>query len=160
MESDAMDSQDTRIAERIVLCKRERRAYEIWLETLTPVNFLLVGVGGVMSLVAGLSIVTKAGVDPKIAGWVAIVGALLTGLHSRLKCDPHQKECVRLSSQFAELQIEYERLQVDTDVSRRTAQLLALEHRLATIRGTGEARPSRKSIAQAEREIDGTKQLA
>jgi hypothetical protein len=44
-----------------------------------------------MSLVAGLSIVTKAGIDPKIAGCVAIVGALLTGLHSRLKCDTHQK---------------------------------------------------------------------
>lgn len=63
-----METQDARIAERIVLCKRERRANDIWLEKLTPVNFMLVGVGGVMSLVAGLSIITKAEINTQAAG--------------------------------------------------------------------------------------------
>lgn len=155
-----MDTQDARIAERIVLCKRERRAYEIWLETLTPANFLLVGVGGVMSLVAGLSIITKAElIQPQTAGWIAVVGALLTGLHNRLKCDPHQKECIKLANQFAELQTEYERLQVETDISAKKMQLLALEHRLATIKGGRGARPSQRSIERAEREIDAAAEV-
>lgn len=51
---------NTRIEERIQLCKLERRSYEIWLKTLSPANFLLVGVGGVLSFVAGLSIITEA----------------------------------------------------------------------------------------------------
>ncbi|MEQ5842987.1 hypothetical protein N0A02_26380 [Paraburkholderia acidicola] len=150
-----MEAPDTRIAERIILCKRERRAYEIWLRTLTPANFMLVGVGGLLSLVAGLSIVTKAELIPThIAGWIAVVGALLTGLHNRLKCDPHQKECTKLANQFSELQTEYERLQVEPDMSAKERQLQALEHRLATIRGGRGARASQSSIERAEREID------
>ena len=75
---------NTRTEDRINLCKWERRSYEIWLKTLSPANFLLIGVGGVLSLVAGLSIITEAGlVDTKIAGWVAVFGAVLTGLHNR-----------------------------------------------------------------------------
>jgi hypothetical protein len=62
---------NARIAGRIVLCKCERRAYEIWLKTLTPANFLLVGVGSVLSLISGLSMVTEAQLlTLKIAGWM------------------------------------------------------------------------------------------
>ncbi len=85
-----------RIEERIKLCKIEKRSYQIWLKTLTPANFLLVGVGGVLSLLAGLSIVTEAQlVETTTAGWLAVVGAALTGLHNRLKSEPHQAECMK-----------------------------------------------------------------
>jgi len=146
---------DTRISERIALCKQERRAYEIWLTKLTPANFFLVGLGGVLSLIAGLSIITEANlIEPKIAGWIAVLGALLTGLHNRLKCDPHQAECKKLANQFAELQTDYERLELETDEQARRDQLMSLEHKRAAIRAGRGAQPSDSSIKRAKREID------
>jgi hypothetical protein len=146
---------DARLAERIALCKQERRSYEIWLSRLTPANFVLLGLGGVLSLIAGLSIVTEAKlIDPKVAGWMALIGAVLSGLHSRLKCDPHQAECRRLAAQFAELQTEYERLELELDEAARREQLLSLEHKLATVRAGRTARPSNVSIERARHEIE------
>lgn len=147
--------QNTRIEERIHLCKLERRSYEIWLKTLSPANFLLIGVGGVLSLVAGLSIITEAGlVDTKIAGWIAVFGAVLTGLHNRLKCEPHQAECKKLANQFSELQTDYERLELETDDRARKEQLMALELKLAAIRAGRGASPSNSSIEKAKQEIE------
>ena len=131
----------------------EKRSYEIWLRTLTPANFLLVGVGGVLSLVAGLSIVTEATlVSTTVAGWVAVGGAALTGLHNRLKCEPHQAECKKLANQFAKLQIEYEALQMEKDQKKLHEGLLAAEVVLASIRGSRGASPSKASINKARRE--------
>ena len=147
---------DTRIAERIGFCRLEHRAYEHWLKMLTPANVLLAGIGGVLSLVAGLSIVTDATlIGPKAAGWIAIVGAVLTGLHNGLRCDPHQAECRRLANQFEGLQTEYERLQLEADERARGEQLLGLEQKLATIVGGRGARPSASSVARAKREMEG-----
>lgn len=142
---------ERRIKERIRLCKVQRRAYEIWLKTLTPANFLLVGVGGVLALVAGLSIVAEAQlISTKAAGWIAVAGAGLTGLHAKLKCEPHQTECKKLANQFAELQTEYECLQLIRDDKARNEQLIALEHKLSAIRAGRQALPSRGAIAKAE----------
>ena len=151
-----MDNNDTtRITERIRLCKLERRSYEIWLKTLSPANFLLVGIGGILSLVAGLSIVTEAGlIETKIAGWIAVLGAVLTGLHNRLKCEPHQAECKRLANQFAGLQTHYERLELETDQQSKKNQLMSLEQKLAEIRTGRGASPSNSSIRKAEKEIE------
>ena len=147
---------DTRIAERIALCKLEHHAYEHWLKTLTPANVLLAGVGSVLSLVAGLSIVTDANlVEPKVAGWITVFGALLTGLHNRLRCDPHQAACRRLANQFAEIQTEYERLQLESDDHLKREQLLSLEQKLAAIVARRDARPSASSVARAKRELGG-----
>ena len=148
---------DQRIGERIRLCKVQRRAYEIWLKTLTPANFMLVGVGGVFALVAGLAIITEAQlVSAKAAGWLAVAGAVLTGLHAKLKCEPHQAECKKLANQFAELQTEYESLELVRDELAKNEQLIALEHKLAAIRAGRQALPSNRAIAIAEREIEGT----
>lgn len=146
-----------RIQERIRLCTVQRRAYEIWLKTLTPANFLLVGVGGVLALVAGLAIVAEAQLIPtKAAGWIAVAGAALTGFHAKLKCEPHQGECKKLANQFAELQTEYECLQLIQDDTARNEQLIALEHKLAAIRAGRQALPSRGAIAKAEKDIADT----
>ena len=146
---------NTRIEERIQLCKRERRSYEIWLKTLSPANFLLDGVGGVLSLVAGLSIITEAGlIETKVAGWIAVLGAVLTGLHNRLKCEPHQAECKKLANQFAELQTDYERLEMENDEQAKSSQLMTLEQKLAAIRAGRGASPSRSSIDKAIQEIE------
>ena len=154
-----MKTMDTnynkRIIERIKLCKLERRSYEIWLKTLSPVNFMLVGVGGILSLVAGLSIITEAElICTKTAGWIAVVGAALTGLHNRLKCEPHQAECKKLANQFAELQTDYERLGLETDEQEKKIQLMAFEQKLASIRAGRGASPSNSSTEKAKRELE------
>lgn len=146
---------EQRIEERIKLCKIERRSYEIWLNALTPANFLLVGVGGVLSLVAGLSIVSEAKlVEPYVAGWVVVVGALLTGLHNRLKCEPHQAECKKLGNQFAELQTDYERLELESDDQTRKEQLMSLEQKLAAIRAGRGASAAEYCVNRARIEIE------
>lgn len=146
---------DQRIRERIQLCKLEKRSYEIWLKTLAPANFLLVGIGGVLSLVAGLSIVTEAAlVETTTAGWIAIAGAALTGLHNRLKCEPHQAGCNKLANQFAELQTNYERLELETDEQEKKIQLMSLEQKLAIIRSGRGASPSNRSLSKAKRELE------
>ena len=150
-----LTDHDTRIRERILQCKLERRSYEVWLTRLTPANFLLVGVGGILSLVAGLSIVSEAQlINDYTAGWVAVGGAVLTGLHNRLKFEPHQAECKKLARQFAELQTEYERLGLESDEQERKCQLMALEKKLAAIHARRGAHPSKRSIRTAEREIE------
>lgn len=144
-----------RIEERIKLCKIEKRSYQIWLKTLTPANFLLVGVGGVLSLLAGLSIVTEAQlVETTTAGWLAVVGAALTGLHNRLKCEPHQAECMKLANQFAELQTEYERLQIEVEETKLKEGLMAADGILSSIRASRGASPSDASIRKAKREME------
>jgi hypothetical protein len=115
---------------------------------------MLAGIGGVLSLVAGLSIITEAAlIQPKLAGWIAVLGAALTGLHNRLRCDPHQQECRKLANQFAQLQIRFERLQLESDDRTRREQLLSLESSLAETMGTRGARPSATSVARARREL-------
>jgi hypothetical protein len=148
---------DTRIAERIALCKVESRAYEIWLKRLTPANVVLAGLGGLLSLIAGLSIITEANlIEPKVAGWIAVLGAALTGLHNRLRCDPHQIECRKLANQFAALQTEYERLQLEAHEQPKSEQLLSLEHKLAEIVAERSAQPSEKAITSARQELQTT----
>lgn len=128
------DLINDRISERILECGTERRAYELWLGCLTPANFALAGVGGVLSLVSGLSIVAHVDALHNLAGWGAITGAILTGFHSRLRCDAHQTECRKLMGQFAELQTEYQRLQLHEEPKEKQKDLLQLEHKLAAIR--------------------------
>ncbi|HEX7908310.1 MAG TPA: hypothetical protein VF534_09515 [Paraburkholderia sp.] len=148
------DLLDDRIANRILECKRERCAYEMWLQRLSPANAMLVGVGGVISLVSGLSIVTKATlVSPEVAGWGAVLGAALTGLHARLKCDAHQAECKKLVGQLGEIQTEYERLQMIGDPLIRQKELLLLEHKLAAIRAGQVAKPSDGCTKRAVKRI-------
>ena len=148
------DLLDDRIANRILECKRERRAYEMWLEWLSPANTMLVGVGGVISLISGLAIVTRAALVPaSIAGWGAVLGAALTGLHARLKCDSHQAECRKLASQFGEVQTEYERLQMIEDPQARQKELLLLEHKLASIRAGQGVKPFKGCVKRANKEL-------
>ncbi|MEE8107494.1 MAG: hypothetical protein V3T86_18315 [Planctomycetota bacterium] len=144
---------ETRIADRVRSCKIERRSYEIWLGSLRPANFLLVGVGGTLSLLAGMSIVTQANlIDANTAGWITVGGALLTGLHNRLRCDPHQAECWKLATQFAELQTDYERLELETQEQPRKEMLMAVEQKLAAVRAGRGAFPSAGARKQAEQE--------
>lgn len=89
-----------------------------------------------------------------MAGWIAVLGAILTGLHNRLKCEPHQAECKKLANQFAELQTDYERLEMENDKQAKSSQLMTLEQKLAAIRAGRGASPSRSSIDKAIHEIE------
>ena len=71
-----------------------------------------------------------------------------------LKCEPHQAECKKLVNQFAELQTDYERLELETDDRAKKEQLMALEQKLAAIRAGRGASPSNSSIEKAKQEIE------
>lgn len=154
---------DTRIIERIKHCKIERRSYEIWLKTLKPANFFLVGIGGTFSLIAGMLVVTGEGdilfmigdtaINKTAAGWLAIIGAVLTGFHKRLKCESYQNSCLKLANQFAELETLYECLLIDRDEQERQNMLISLEKKLSKIRLEREITPSDRSIRKAEKSL-------
>lgn len=148
------EQTDKRILDRIKLCKVEQKSYEIWLKRLTPVNFVLVGIGGVISLLAGMTLVTEGTLfTPTQAGWGVLLGTALTELHKRLKCESHQDECHKMKNQFAELQTQYEAIQLETDQKEKSNQLKSLENNLATIRAGRGAMPGRRAIEKAEKQL-------
>ena len=81
-------------------CEHKQRALEIWLSTLTPFKWLCVGGGTVLPLIAGASLVGKAPFFSEyweiISAGCLLAAAILTGLHTAFRCDPHQSECLRL----------------------------------------------------------------
>ena len=101
-----------------------------------------------------MAIITEAKlVSVKAAGWIAVAGAAITGLHAKLRFEPHQTKCKKLANQFAELETEYECLDLVHDEDAKNKQLIALEHKLAVVRAGRQVLPSASALAKAEIEI-------
>ena len=134
-------------------------AYSIWLSTLTPVNFVLVIGGALLSLFAGASLLIDQGVLTKeVAGLMALASSSFTLVHNKLNCDQHQAECRKLRSVFRGMAEEYENLQSETDIEMLKSKLDALNNARAQVLKTAGAEPSARSFEKAavvvERRID------
>src|SRR5258708_24832145 len=77
-------------------CRVEHRAYARWLGLLTPLRWLTVAGGTILSALAGATIFSKPvflGEQwPIYAGVFALVASILTGLHTALKWATHPAE--------------------------------------------------------------------
>lgn len=89
-------------------CRMESRAYQLWLDRITPLKWISVGGGTVLSALAGATVLAQPVLFGSywsvIGGVLALVSSILTGLHTALKCDAHQAECHRLIQLFASME--------------------------------------------------------
>ena len=91
----------------------EKNAYETWLNLLTPLRWITVTGGIVLSAAAGgVALLAEYRVgyeDWRIYGAVcAIIASILTGIHTSLNCDAHQTECRRLVQVYSGLEAAFE----------------------------------------------------
>jgi hypothetical protein len=88
-------------------CRREAFAYREWLGWLTPLRWISVGGGVVLSAAAGFTILRESlPHGPAISATLAFAASTLTALHVALKCDSHQSECRRLIQAFKSLSVQ------------------------------------------------------
>ena len=123
------DTDVTRfLAQRESRCRIERRALERWMRPLTLFKWVTVGLGTLLSTVAGATVLGKLFGDrwALIGGTCALTASLLTGLHTALKCEAHQAECRRLIQVYASLEAAYQAAQV-LPLSQRLTRQEALE---------------------------------
>jgi hypothetical protein len=88
-------------------CRREAFAYSEWLGWLTPLRWISVAGGVLLSAAAGFSILWKTlPHGTGISATLAFAASTLTALHVALKCDAHQSECRRLIQAFKSLSVQ------------------------------------------------------
>lgn len=93
-------------------CLLSRRSYEMWLDILAPIRWIMISGSTVLSLFAGATIVTQSSVfhghGQVVAGYCALTAGILTGLHTALKCEDYQTECRRLATAYYGLEIAFQ----------------------------------------------------
>src|SRR6266404_2269512 len=102
-------------AQRERQCRVEHRGYSRWLALLTPLKWLTVAGGTVLSALAGATVFSKpqflGNNWPVYAGVLALLASILTGLHTALHCDAHQAECRRLIQRYQSLETSFQAAQ-------------------------------------------------
>ena len=136
--------------------KVEQRAFEIWLGVLEPFGAFSRACGIVLPLVAGFTLLGQSkylgGTWELISGSLALMAAILTGIHTGLKCDDHQAECRRLIKSFKSLVEGYQAARI-TDENELKTRFNELEARLKELRDSTDIRPARWCTRRAKQEL-------
>ena len=140
----------------------EQKAFEIWLGVLEPFGAFSKICGIAFPLIAGFTLLSQ----PKflgenweiISGSLSLIAAILTGIHTGLKCDDHQAECRRLITAFKSLveDYQYQKAKVvgkTEDVSKLNIRLEELEKRRKDLRESITARPARWCTQCAKKDL-------
>lgn len=144
------------VAIRAQECDLNSRALGIWLSALKPANLLFVVGAGLLSLLAGASILIDSQIISKqTAGIMALISAALTLIHNLLGCDPHQAECRRLKSMFDGLRTEYRSLGITTGKAEMQKRITELDTELAGVLRGAAASPARWCVNRAQGELGG-----
>lgn len=115
------------ITDRVSECKARGEAYKRWLRILRWPNVLLVGGGSLLAFLGGAAIISHKFEDA--AGYMALVGGALTGLHAWFGCETHQQKCRSIQMHYFAYQSKYESLSLEDDDKK--AKLKALEEQYA-----------------------------
>lgn len=136
--------------------KIEQRAFEIHLGVLEPFGAFSKGCGIVLPLVAGFTLLGQSkllsGTWELISGSLSLVAAILTGIHTGLKCDDHQAECRRLIKALQSLVEGYQAART-ADESELKNRFSELETRLKELRNSSDIRPARWCTRRAKQEL-------
>ena len=142
------------IRKRITECKVESCALKIWLGALGPANVVLVGGGGVLSLLAGASVLVDTGlVETHTAGLMALTSGVFTFIHNRFRCDPHQAECHRLSASLDGFASKYRSLLVSNDEVKQRQKLMELDAQKAAVQEGADASAPSWCIRRAAKQV-------
>jgi hypothetical protein len=136
--------------------KVEQRAFEIYLGVLEPFGAFSKGCGIVLPLLAGFTLLGQSkflgGTWELISGSLSLMAAILTGIHTGLKCDDHQAECRRLIKELQSL-VEGYQAAMTVDESELKDRRSELENRLKELRGRSDIRPARWCTQCAKRQL-------
>ena len=142
---------------RMSECAVTSRAFGIWLSTLRFANLLFVVGAGLLSLLAGASILLESHViSRQAAGFMALASAALTVVHNLLGCDHHQAECRRLRSVYEGLRTEYWSLDTMSDEAAARRRLGEIHIELAAVQKGAAASPARWCMDRAQREMSAS----
>jgi cell division protein FtsL len=137
------------------ICELEATAYRLWLAQLVPANLILVVGAGLLSLVAGTSLLVDQEIISKTAsGILALISSAFTLIHTRLGCDEHQAECRKLQSFYQGLAIDYANLETEANPVGFKAKIDSLNNHLAQAKKGSGAQPSMSSYTKARRLIE------
>ena len=125
------------INNRIMECHSKANDYDRWLRMLRVPNILLVGGGSLLAFLGGAAIISNTFED--IAGYMALVGGALTGLHGWLGCETHQQKCRSISAHYNALKLKYEALALENE--NKEDELKSLERQYAEFVSGIDAKP-------------------
>jgi len=125
------------INNRISECRSGAKDYDRWLKILRLPNIILVGGGSLLAFLGGAAIISNKFED--VAGYMALVGGALTGLHGWFGCETHQQKCRSISAQYASIKLKYEALSLENE--DKEPKLKALEEQYAEFVSGIDAKP-------------------
>ena len=130
-------------------CRIERRALEMWLEVLSPLRWATV-IGGVIFSALGSAALFGA-TATVVGGVCSLIAAILTGIHTGLRCDAHHAECHRLVHLYASLEAGYQAARVVSGPELEK-QHRKLEERFQEAKAKATTSPSDRYRKEAEKE--------
>ena len=113
---------DNLINNRITECSLKISHYDRWLRILRIPNILLVGGGSLLAFLGGAAIISED--FGKSAGYMALAGGALTGVHAWFGCESHQQKCRNISAQYSSMKTKYEALSLEGDNKKETVKFL------------------------------------
>lgn len=133
-----MTSTDETIEARISESRSQAARYKKWLNRLKIPNTILIGGGSLAAFIGGAIIVAQASKD--FAGYMALFGGALTGLHGWFGCEAHQQKCRSIAATYLEFALRYEGLR-RLDREKKEDRFDALEDMYAEFTGKIDAEP-------------------
>jgi hypothetical protein len=99
-------NMDDIIESRIAECISQAQRYEKWLNILKIPNFFLVGIGSLLAFLGGAAVVSEK--FGEYAGYMALIGGALTGVHGWYGCESHQQKCRTIEARYSAFKLKYE----------------------------------------------------
>jgi len=117
---------EERIKNRISECLSKANDYDRWLRLLRIPNIFLVGGGSLLAFLGGAAIISNKLGDT--AGYMALIGGALTGLHGWFGCETHQERCRSVSAQYTAMKIKYEALAFEKENKEEKLKFLEQQY--------------------------------
>ena len=128
---------EERIKDRISECNSKAGDYDRWLKILRLPNLFLVGGGSLLAFLGGAAIISNK--FEEAAGYMALAGGAMTGLHGWLGCETHQQKCRTIRAQYTALELKYQALALEDE--NKMEKLKMLEQQYAEMVAGIDAKP-------------------
>lgn len=137
-------------------CMVQARAFEIWLDFLTPIRWVTIFIGVVFPALAGFSLLRGAAIFgvswQNIATFLTFAASVVAGLHAALHCDVHQAGCKKLGPLYSSLADEFG-IAVTLEDKARQKRSVELIRRLAELKRSTTETPMYWATQKAAREV-------
>jgi hypothetical protein len=137
-------------------CLVQAKAFEIWLEFLTPIRWTTIFISIIFPALAGFSLFQGTNIFginwQHIAAVLTFTASVVAALHTALRCDSHQSACKKLAPLYFALADEFDIAGI-LDEKAAQKKYTELIKRLADLKRTTTETPIRWAKQKAEREV-------